>query len=128
MPTKLFKTKDKKKNSEFLEEIKNRWNKSKNEIEKMSKDKIENDKPNQILELVNEIFDFNKEIQKQKEDSGLKILTPNRMLSRLPITLAQLNAGNNSEKLKNEIRQSFYSLYRSKKLTKQIYKNLIDSI
>ena len=110
MPTKLFKTKDKKKNSGFVEEIKNRWNKSKNEIEKMSKDKIENDKPNQILELVNEIFDFNKEIQKQKEDSGLKILTPNRMLSRLPITLAQLNAGNNSEKLKNKIRQLLYSL------------------
>ena len=50
------------------------------------------------------------------------------MLSRLPITLAQLNAGNNSEKLKNEIRQLLYSLYRSKKLTKQIYKSLIDII
>ena len=49
------------------------------------------------------------------------------MLSRLPITLAQLNAGNNSEKLKNEIRQLFYSLYRSKKLTKK-YKSLIDII
>ena len=44
------------------------------------------------------------------------------MLSRLPITLAQLNAGNNSEKLKNEIRQLLYSLYRSKKLTEQLYK------
>ena len=42
----------------------------------------------------------------------LKILTPNQMLSRLPITLAQLKAGNNSEKLKNEIRQLLYSLYR----------------
>ena len=50
------------------------------------------------------------------------------MLSRLPITLAQLKAGNNSEKLKNEIRQLLYSLYRSKKLTKQLYKNLIDII
>ena len=47
---------------------------------------------------------------------GLKILTPNQMLSRLPISLAQLKAGNNSEKLKNEIRQLFYYLYRSKKL------------
>ena len=46
------------------------------------------------------------------------------MLSRLPITLAQLKAGNNSEKLKNEIRQLLYSLYRSKKLTKQLYKSL----
>ena len=58
----------------------------------------------------------------------LKILTPNQMLSRLPISLAQLKAGNNSEKLKNEIRQLLYSLYRSKKLTKQLYKSLVDII
>ena len=50
------------------------------------------------------------------------------MLSRLPITLAQLKAGNNSEKLKNEIRQLLYSLYRPKKLTKQLYKSLVDII
>ena len=50
------------------------------------------------------------------------------MLRRLPIFLAQLKAGNNSEKLKNEISQLLYSLYRSKKLTKQFYKNLIDII
>ena len=50
------------------------------------------------------------------------------MLSRLPTTLAQLNAGNTSEKLKIEIRQLLYSLYRSKKLTKQLYKSLIDVI
>ena len=47
------------------------------------------------------------------------------MLSRLPITLAQLNAGNNFEKLKIEIRQLLYSLYRSKKLSKQLYEGLI---
>ena len=56
---------------------------------------------------------------------GLKILIPNQMLSRLPITIAQLKAGNNSEKLKNEIRQLLYSLYKSKKLTKQLYKSLM---
>ena len=50
------------------------------------------------------------------------------MLSRLPITLAQLNAGNNSQKLKNEIRQLLHCLYRSKKLTKTIYNNLINII
>ena len=50
------------------------------------------------------------------------------MFNRLPISLAQLKTGNNSEKLKNEIRQSLYSLYRSKKLTKQLYKSLIDII
>ena len=50
------------------------------------------------------------------------------MLRRLPIFLAQLKVGNNSEKLKNEISQLLYSLYRSKNLTKQFYKNLIDII
>ena len=50
------------------------------------------------------------------EGKGLKILTPNQMLSRLPITLAQVEAGNNSEKLKNKIRQILFSLYRSKNL------------
>ena len=59
---------------------------------------------------------------------GLKFLTPNQMLSRLPINLAQLKAGNNSKKLKNEIRQPLYSLCRSKKLTKNIYKSLVDII
>ena len=51
---------------------------------------------------------------------------PNQILSRLPISLAQLKAGNNSEKLKDEIRQLLCSLYRSKKLTKEIYKTLIN--
>ena len=50
------------------------------------------------------------------------------MLSRLPITLAQLKAGSNSEKLKNEIRQLLYSLNCSKKLTKTIYDNLINTV
>ena len=66
--------------------------------------------------------------RRNQRGKGLKILTPNQMLSRLPISLAQLKAGNNSEKLKNEIRQLLYSLYRSKKLTKQLYKSLIDII
>ena len=66
--------------------------------------------------------------RRNQEGQRLKILTRNQMLSRLPISLAQLKAGNNSEKLKNEIRQLLYSLYRSKKLTKQLYKSLIDII
>ena len=65
---------------------------------------------------------------RNQQGQGLKILTPNQILSRLPISLAQLKAGNNSENFKNEIRQPLYSLYRSKKLTKQIYKSLIDII
>ena len=64
----------------------------------------------------------------EQRGQGLKILTPSQMLSRLPITLAQLKAGNNSEKLKNEIRQLLYSLYRSKKLTKTVYNHLINTI
>ena len=92
----------------------------------MSKEEIKNEKPDDILGIVNEIFDFNKEIQKQGSD--LKMLTPNQTLTRLPISLAQLKEGNNSEKLKNEIRQILYSLYRSEKITKQLYKSLIGII
>ena len=72
------------------------------------------EKPNEIVNIVEDILEPNRQQQVQV----LKILTPNQMLSRLPITLAKLKAGNNSEKLKNEIRQLLYSLYRSKKLTK----------
>ena len=65
---------------------------------------------------------------KQQKGTGLKILTPNQMLKRLPIALAQINAGNNSESLLNEIRQIVYSLYRSKEITKKVYSNIIKSI
>ena len=64
----------------------------------------------------------------RRNQQRLKILTPDQMLSRLQITLAQLKAGNNSQKLINEIRQLLYSLYRSKKLTKTIYNHLINAI
>ena len=75
--------------------------------------------------IVERVLYFN---QLDQSGQGLKILTPKQMLSRLPISLAQLKAGNNSEKLKNEIRQILYSLYTSKKLTKQLSKSLIDII
>ena len=78
-----------------------------------------------IINIVERILYFNQQNQAGQE---LKILTPKQMFSRLPISLGQLKAGNNSEKLKNEIRQLLYSLYRSKKLTKQLYKSLIDII
>ena len=78
----------------------------------MPENKISMIKGNEkIINIVERILYFNN-----------KALTPNQMLSRLPIILAQLKAGNNSEKIKNEIRQIFYSLYRSKKLTKRVYK------
>ena len=60
--------------------------------------------------------------------AGLKILSDKQMLNRLPILLAQIQAGNNSIKLKNEARQILYSLYRSKLLTKTVYNNLIKAI
>ena len=85
--------------------------------------KIEN--TNKMVKIVKDILRF---IKQKQEGQGIKILTPNQMLSRLPITLAQLKAGNNSEKLKNEIRQLLYSLYRSKNMTKQVYNNLIKPI
>ena len=75
------------------------------------------------MKIVKEILDFNKQ-----EGLGFKILTPNQMLSRIPITLAKLNTGNNSDKFKNEIRQLLYSLYRSKNLSKNVYKSLVDIV
>ena len=67
-------------------------------------------------------------LAKEQEGTGLKILTPNQQLKRLPIALAQVKAGNNSESLLNEIRQIVYSLYRSKEITKKVYNNIINSI
>ena len=69
-----------------------------------------------------------KKLAKEQEGKGLKTLTPNEMLKRLRIALAQIKAGNNSESLLNEIRQIAYSLYRSKEITKKVYNNIIKSI
>ena len=77
-----------------------------------------------IIDIVEKVIEHDR----QNQGQGSKILTPNQILIRLPISLAQLKAGNNSKKLKNEIRQLLYSLYRSKKLTKNIYKILVDII
>ena len=121
-----YEIKNKNKNNGLVNVIKSGLSDLKDEIKKMSEDEKEIEKPDKILKIVEEILDFkNKQNQIGK---GLKILTPSQMLSRLPISLAQLKAGNNSENLKNEIRQLLYSLYRSKKLTKEIYKSLIDII
>ena len=72
---KLFETKDKKKNSDLVKKS-IRWSNLKDKIKKMSKEEIKNEKPNDILGIIRDILDFNKEIQKQ-QGSGLKILTPN---------------------------------------------------
>ena len=79
---------------------------------------------NKIINIVERIFYFN---QLEQKEEGLKILTPNQVFSRLPIILAQVKTRNNSEKLKSKIRQLLYSLYRSKRLTKNVCKNLMNS-
>ena len=94
------------------------------EIKNMSQDEVKNKRLDYLKDLVRKIVDANqilddmpeleteeKAAQKQ-QGKGLKILTRQQMITRLPILLAQLKAGNNSEKLKNEIRQLSYSLYR----------------
>ena len=90
----------------------------------MIKEEEEIEKPNVIVDIVENILVFNR----QQQEQCLKILTPNQMLSRLPVSLAQLKARNDFEKRRNEIRQLLYFLYRSNQLTKNIYKSLVDII
>ena len=66
--------------------------------------------------------------QNETKGKGLKILTPKQMLERLPIALAQVKSGNNSESLLDEIRQIVYYMYQSKQITKKVYNNIIKSI
>ena len=121
----LNKTSGKKKNNELVNMINSGLKDLKEEIKKMSEAEIEIENPESIVKIVETILEF---IEQNQQGKGLKILIPQQMLSRLPIALAQLKAGNNSEKLKNEIRQILYSLYRSKNMTKQVYNNLINYI
>ena len=87
-------------------------------------------------EVINFFKDYGKMVldpaYKSKENEtkgkGLKILTPKQILQRLPIALAQVKAGNNSESLLNEIKQIVYSLYQSKQITKKVYSDIIKSI
>ena len=121
--------------------IRSRLKNLKNDIKNMSEDEIKDKKLNLIVDLVEKILDTNEQLnmseleteesaaqKREHEGKGLTILTPQQMLSRLPISLAQLKAGNISEKLKNEIRQLLYSLYRSKKLRKTIYNGLMNTV
>ena len=125
MYKKLHET-ESKKNEDKGYSIKEVLNRMKEAIKNVPKDKQFMIKGNEkIINIVERTLYFN---QQEQQGLGLKILTPDQMLNRLPISLAQLKAGNISEKLKNEIRQLLYSLYRSKKLTKQLYKSLVDII
>ena len=81
---------------------------SKNKINSISENETRFEQPNEIVNIVEEILEFNR----QQSGQGLKILTPDQMLNRLPNSLAQLKVINNSKKLKNEIRQLSYSMCR----------------
>ena len=98
----LYKISDKHKNNDLVNVIKSGLSDLKNETENISEEEKEIEKSNEIIDIVEVILEFNKQNQ---QGQGLKILTPDQMLSRLPITLARLKAGNNSQKLINEIRQ-----------------------
>ena len=102
----------------------------------------ENKNPNKIIKIVQKFLNFNKTQKTKRHSLGrakvsdhkvsnrkhIKISTPKQMLQRLPIVLAQVNAGNISENLLNEIRQIIYSLYRAKEITKIVYNNIMNSI
>ena len=88
----LYQTNDREKNTKLVSMINSGLKDLKEEIKEMSGEERENEKPDKILKIVREILTFNKKTQKGK---GIKILTPNQMLSRLPISLVQLKAGNN---------------------------------
>ena len=84
-------------NKDLVESINKKLTKMKNIIKNLPKDKVSRVEENEkIIDIVERILELNSEKQLEV---GLKILTPKQMLSRLPITLAQLEAGNNFEKL-----------------------------
>ena len=124
MQKELYKSKNAGKNNKLANMIKSGLKDLKKDIEQMGDDVNEIEKPDEIVDIVEKILEYNRQNQ---EGLGLKILTPHQMFSRLPITLAQIKSGNNLEKLKNEIRQLLYSLHRSRNLTKTLYNNLINT-
>ena len=111
-----------------------------NAIKHMPEDEVKNKGLDLLKNIVTKIVDANQVLddmspleteevaEKRLQGQGLKILTPQQMITRLSILLDQLKAGNNYENLKNEIRQMLYSLYRSKNLNKTIYNSLMNTI
>ena len=125
MLKKIYQTNDREEKNKLVSIINSGLKDLKEEAKEMTKlDKIIKD-PDLIENIVKKILKVN---EKNQQGQGIKILTPNQMLNRLPITLAQLQAGNNTNKLKTEIRQLLYSLYRSTNITEQVYKSLIGTI
>ena len=87
-----------------------------------------NENDQTIATIILHYLESEKEAEKRQKGHGLKIMTPSQLITRLPILLAQKQAGNNSQKFSNEIRQIIYSLYRSKNLSKTVHNHLINSI
>ena len=100
----LYRIKNKKENKKFVDLIKSGLKGLKDEIKEMSENEIEIERPDKMVDLAQKMLEVNRQNQ---EGQGFKILTPEQMLSRLPISLAQLKIGNNFQKLKNAIRQLF---------------------
>ena len=112
---------------DFLDGINNEHIENKDDAREKFKDLKNDVKSDELKDIVKELeraIFGNEELS----GSGLKIFTNKQMLNRLPILLAQIQAGNDSTKLKNEARQILYSLYRSKVLTKTVYNNLVKAI
>ena len=112
---------------DFLDGINNEQIENKDDAREKFKDLKNDVKSDELKDIVKELeraIFGNEELS----GSGLKILTNKQMLNRLPISLAQIQAGNDSTKLENEARQILYSLYRSKVLTKTVYNNLVKAI
>ena len=81
-----------------------------------------------MIILQNSSFNTKEMAVEEQGGTGFEILIPKQMLQRLPVVLAQVKAGNNSESLLNEIRQIVYSLYQLKQITKKVYNEIIESI
>ena len=105
----------------------------------MSENEIKNKRLDVLANFIEEVLigdrmngmpplEHGEDAAQRQQGQRLKILTPQPMITRLPILLVQLKTGNNSQKLKNEIRQIVCSLYRSKNLSKAIYNHLINNI
>ena len=113
--------------------------KIKNDMRNMSENEIRNKRLDVLANFIEEVLigdrmndmpplEYEEDAAQRQQEQGLKVLTPQQMITRLPILLAQLKAGSNSQNLKNQIRQLFYHLYRSKHLIKTICNSLISTI
>ena len=113
--------------------------KIKNDMRNMSENEIRNKRLDVLANFIEEVLigdrmndmpplESEEDAAQRQEEQGLKVLTPQQMITRLSSLLGQLEAGSNTKSLKNEIRQLFYHLYRSKHLIKTICNSLISTI